>query len=59
MKGAYYQYIALKGEKPTSNLSPAVEEAAALRKEAATLRLARIQNGKEPGYCKGGRCASK
>jgi len=42
-----------------SRFSKVVEEAHAKRRDEAKLRLARIQNGKEPGYCKGGRCAGK
>jgi hypothetical protein len=42
-----------------SRFSKAVEDANQKRRDDATLRLARIANGKEPGYCKGGRCAGK
>lgn len=49
MRGAYTQYVKSKGIKPTC----AVEEAHALRKEQAELRLARIQNNKEPSHKNG------
>lgn len=42
-----------------SKLSKVVEDAVQKRKEDATLRLARIANGKDPRYKNGGRCASK
>jgi hypothetical protein len=45
MRGAYTQYIKEKGD--------AVEQAHALRKEKAKLRLARIQNNKEPSHKNG------
>ena len=49
MRGAYFQYLKQKGSRKTG----AVEEAAARNKEAAELRLARIQNGKEPSMKNG------
>jgi hypothetical protein len=42
-----------------SRLSKVIEETQARRRDEAKLRLARIQNGKEPGYVKGGRCKGK
>lgn len=51
MKAAYHQYIRQKGHSP--RLTGAVEDAAARHKEECELRLARIQNGKEPGYKNG------
>ena len=45
MRGAYTQYCKEKGN--------AVEHAHALRKEEAELRLARIQNNKEPSHKNG------
>jgi hypothetical protein len=57
MNGAYNQYLKIKGHCPS--VSKAQEDELALRKEEAILRLARIQNGKEPSHCKGGRCAGK
>jgi hypothetical protein len=42
-----------------SRFSKVIEETQARRRDEAKLRLARIQNGKEPGYEKGGRCKSK
>jgi hypothetical protein len=38
-----------------SKFSKVVEEAHAKRRDEATLRLARIANGKEPGYVKSGK----
>lgn len=52
MRGAYYQYIKTKGVAPSLK-SDAVEEAHAKRKEDAELRLAKIQNGKDPRYKNG------
>jgi hypothetical protein len=43
----------------TSKFSRVVEDARQKRAQDAKLRLARIQNGKEPGYTKGGRCKGK
>jgi len=43
----------------SSRFSKVVEEANAKRRDEATLRLARIANGKDPRYVKGGRCAGK
>jgi hypothetical protein len=37
----------------------AVDEANALRKEQCELRLARIQNGKEPSHKNGGGCCGQ
>lgn len=50
MRGAYTQFIKSKGYAPSVTSSDATEKAAALHKEQCELRLARIQNGKEPGY---------
>lgn len=47
------------GFKGISRKSRAVEDARQELRDAATLRLARIANGKEPGHAKGGRCAGK
>jgi hypothetical protein len=52
MRGAYFQYLRSKGE-PTLRTTGAVESARARDKEAAELRLARIQNGKEPSHKNG------
>lgn len=49
MRGAYFQYMKEKGFAPGLDASAA---AAALHKEKCELRLARIANGKEPGYDK-------
>lgn len=46
MRGAYNQFIRQKGLQ-------AVENAMAKLKEEAELRLARIQNGKEPSHVNG------
>jgi len=42
-----------------SRKSKVVEEAKQKAAQDAQLRLARIANGAEPGYVKGGRCKSK
>lgn len=57
MRGCYNQYLIQKGH--TSNLTKAVEDAQALRAEAAELRLARIMNGKEPSHQNGKVLAEK
>lgn len=49
MQGAYTQYCKAKGYGATG----AVEQACALRKEEATLRLAKIQNGKDKNHKNG------
>lgn len=49
MQGAYTQYCKAKGYNATG----AVEQECALRKEEATLRLAKIHNGKDPKYKNG------
>lgn len=46
MQGAYTQYRKSKGYNPAG----ATEQACALRKEEAILRLATIQNGKYKNY---------
>ena len=51
MRGAYTQYLKSKGHSPRA--TDAVEEATALHAEACELRLARIQNGKEPSHQNG------
>ncbi len=56
MQGAIHQFMKVKG---ISRLSTAVEDAMAKRKDAAILRLARIQNGAEKTHRNGGRCAGK
>ena len=45
------QFLKCKGQ--CSCKTDAVERATALRKEQAELRLARIQNGKDPAYQNG------
>lgn len=50
MRGAYTNYLAEKGE---SRYTDVVEKLKARAKEDAELRLARIFNGKEPGYQNG------
>lgn len=51
MRGAYIQLLKQMGDGvPQSRVATAVEKAKALHKEACELRLARIMNGKEPGY---------
>jgi hypothetical protein len=55
MKGGYFQFIKIKGLPPVDP----VERAKQKHKDDCTLRLARIANGAEPGYCKGGRCKNK
>lgn len=52
MRGAYIQFQKEKG-CCCSRKSSTVEQACALRKEEAELRLARIQNGKHPEYQNG------
>jgi hypothetical protein len=47
MRGAYNQYLKQNGK------TDAVENAAALHKEACELRLARIANGAEPSHKNG------
>lgn len=42
-----------------SRFSKVVEEVRQRKRDEATLRLARIANGAEPGYVKGGRAAGK
>lgn len=49
MRGAYVQYQKMKG----SRKSNAVEQACALVKETAELRLARIMNGTHPDFQNG------
>ncbi|HVI71341.1 MAG TPA: hypothetical protein VM656_07635, partial [Pyrinomonadaceae bacterium] len=49
MRGAYTQYVKSKGVRPED----VVEQAKARHKEQCELRLARIMNGKEPGYKNG------
>ncbi len=56
MRGAYTQYLIQRGKGccgGTSCKTAAVEKAFALEKEKAELRLARIQNGKDPAYKNG------
>lgn len=48
MRGTYTQHLLR-----TSTRTPAIERARALDKEAAELRLARIQNGCEPSHKNG------
>lgn len=50
MRGAYTQFIKSKGYAPSLTSADTTERAAALHKEQCELRLARIMNGKEPGY---------
>jgi len=50
MNTAITSYIRQRG---VSRFSKAVEEIMTERREAATLRLARIQNGKDPKYVNG------
>lgn len=42
-----------------SKFSKVVEDAKARHRDECQLRLARIANGKEPGYVRGGRLAGK
>lgn len=49
MRGAYIQYLKSKGSRKTN----AVEQACALVKEQAEVRLARIANGAHPDYKNG------
>jgi hypothetical protein len=50
MRTAIHQYLKAKG---IGRSTSAVEDALALHKEACELRLARIQNGKEPSHVNG------
>ena len=50
MNQAYKCYIKQKGTPPTMD---AVEDACRMQKEAAQLRLARIQNGTHPDFANG------
>lgn len=49
MRGSFVQFVKLEGAKPVCS----VAAAKAKHKEECELRLARIQNGKEPGYQNG------
>jgi len=53
MRGAYFQFVKAKGAGLESRLCQATEQAQAVRREEAELRLARIQNGKEPSHRNG------
>ena len=57
MRGAYTSYLTQKGGCNGGSCggrkTAAVEQAVALNKERAELRLARIQNGKDPRYKNG------
>lgn len=50
MRGSYQRFFAVRGD---SNKTQTIENALALEKEAAELRLARIQNGAEPSHKNG------
>jgi hypothetical protein len=57
MRGSYTGFIARQVINGTSSVkTDAVEVATALHKEACELRLARIQNGKEPSHQNGRAC---